>query len=464
MAIKTQKDLPENARPLWLKALSAVEQRNYSYAVSLLQAVLKDCPEFLDGRKLLRKSQLAAGPAKKSLFGGFSTQALKGSQLLKKDPTAALEAAEKALEGDPRSAQGNHLLKDAALALGMPETAIFALQTLSEADPKDTKVLHELADLCFEQGDLEKASATYTKILEINPADLIAAKRAKDTAAATTMKTGGWDTAKDYRDLIKNKDEAAALEQKSRVVKSEEAIADQIAELRAEVEKNPQSVDNSRRIADLYEQSNDLDNATAWYQYVNGITNGTDAWIVRKIADLQLKQLENGIKEREEWLAVAGGAHEESARIQGELEALRAQRGTMMLEEARRRVDRNPTDLLFKFELAEQLFIVGEYADAIRELQKARQNPNIRLKAIALLGRCYEKRGMNDLAAKQFTEAAAEMLAMDATKKEILYQLGLLYEKMGDAAKALDCFKQIYEVDYGYEDVADRVERSYSQG
>jgi hypothetical protein len=32
---------------------------------------------------------------------------------------------------------------------------------------------------------------------------------------------------------------------------------------------------------------------------------------------------------------------------------------------------------------------------------------------------------------------------------------------MGDVEKALACMKQIYEVDYGYRDVAERVESSY---
>ena len=32
---------------------------------------------------------------------------------------------------------------------------------------------------------------------------------------------------------------------------------------------------------------------------------------------------------------------------------------------------------------------------------------------------------------------------------------------MGNAEKSVDCMKQIYEVDYGYRDVAQRVESSY---
>jgi hypothetical protein len=52
---------------------------------------------------------------------------------------------------------------------------------------------------------------------------------------------------------------------------------------------------------------------------------------------------------------------------------------------------------------------------------------------------------------------------MDEMKKEVVYNLGLVYERMGNADKAIACMKQIYEVDYGYRDVAQRVESSYNQ-
>ena len=113
--------------------------------------------------------------------------------------------------------------------------------------------------------------------------------------------------------------------------------------------------------------------------------------------------------------------------------------------------------------MGEHLTNAGQYRDALPELQRARQNPNARLKAMNLLGRCYRELGMLDLAAKQLDEAASEMLVMDAVKKEIVYNLGLVYEQMGDAERYIDAMKKIYETDYGYRDVAARVESSYSR-
>jgi tetratricopeptide (TPR) repeat protein len=80
-----------------------------------------------------------------------------------------------------------------------------------------------------------------------------------------------------------------------------------------------------------------------------------------------------------------------------------------------------------------------------------------------LLGRCYGELGMLDLAMEQLEGASREIVSMDAMKKEILYNLGLVYEQLGEGEKLLGCMKQIYQADYGYKDVAKRVESSYKQ-
>jgi tetratricopeptide (TPR) repeat protein len=176
-----------------------------------------------------------------------------------------------------------------------------------------------------------------------------------------------------------------------------------------------------------------------------------------------MKQLDRRIREDEEYLAQRGGGDEKFAQKTTELEGAKKQRAEILIDDARKRLERNPTDLQLRYELGEHLTNAGQYRDALPELQRARQNPNARLKAMNLLGRCYRELGMLDLAAKQLNDAAKEMLVMDAVKKEIVYNLGLVYEQMGDAEKYIDAMKKIYESDYGYRDVAARVERSYSR-
>lgn len=464
MAVKTEKDLPEQFRATWLKAMSAMQLRNFGYAVQLLQPLLKANPEFLAGRQLARKAAVAKTSGKKGGLGGlssasFSTMKVQG--LIKKDPAAAMDAAEKILENEPYNAQVNQLLREAAMAANLPEVAAFALETIIEGNPRDTKILHELAKHHMQQGNPQKAVEIYNKISEITPNDLAALKGGKDAAAAASMQKGGWEREETtYRDLIKDKDQAVSLEQQGRVVRSEEMIDQLLAELHAKAEREPGVVDTARKIAELYEQKEDLENATNWFNYAASLSNNSDQSLVRKAADLHLKQFDIAIRAREDFIA-ANPDTEEAAQYQAELEAIKTQRAEFLLDEARKRVDRNPTDLQFRFELGEILAGLERYQEAIPELQKARMNPNVRIRSMCLLGQCFNARSMFDLAAKTLSDAAAELTAMDTVKKDVVYNLGLVYEKMGDKEKSISCMKQIYEVDYGYRDVAARVEGSY---
>ncbi|MEO7166890.1 MAG: tetratricopeptide repeat protein [Chthoniobacterales bacterium] len=466
MPVKNEKDLSDQLRATWLKAVAAIERRNFGYAIDLLQSVLRQEPEFLTGRQILRRAEVTRAKTEKKGFFNISTAPLavmKAQRELKKDPRKTIELVEKVLETGPYNPQANMLLKDAAIAAEFPEIAIFALETLLENEPTNEKFLHELGRLYHQYEQSDKAVEVYNRITEINPLDLDAVKLGKDASARASMKTGGWNEAQSYRDLIKDKEMAISLEQQGRMLLSDESIEDQINEVFVGHEADPQNIDLAKRLGSLHDQKNDLEGAVAWYQYAVDLTNRSDPGLVRKVTDLKMKQLESQIREDEQYLAAHEPNDEHFAGRTTGLETARKQRAVILIEDARKRLDRNPTDLQLRYELGEHLTNAGEYRDALPELQRARQNPNARLKAMNLLGRCYRELGMLDLAAKQLDEAAREMLTMDVVRKEIVYNLGLVYEQMGEAEKYITAMKQIYEIDYGYRDVAQRVEISYSR-
>ena len=464
MPTKTEKELNELQRSHWLKAVAAIELRNFGYAISLLQGILKQEPEFLTGRQLLRRAEVTKSKAAKKSFFNISIApiaVMKAQREVKKDPKHALEIIEKVLEEEPYNRQANLVLKEAAVAGGWPETGVFALQTLLEESPRDVKVLHELGRLYHEMGESDKEVEIYTRISEIEPLDAEAIRLGKDASARASMKTGGWTEAESYRDLIKDKEAAVSLEQQSRIQLTGDSLEQQIAEVYAKHQAEPQNVDFARRLAALHEQKDDFENAIAWYQYAADLTSQTDAGLVRKVTDLNMKRSERSIVEHEEFLATHGPEHEAHAERLHALQAARQKRAEVLIDSARKRSERNPTDLQLRFELGEHLVNARQYREALPELQRARQNPNARLKAMNLLGRCYRELGMFDLAVKQLEDASKEILTMDPMKKEIVYNLGLVFEQMGDPAKSVGCMKQIYEADYGYKDVAIRVESSY---
>ena len=466
MAIKPEKELSETQRSHWLKAVAAIELRNFGYAISLLQGILKQEPEFLTGRQLLRRAEVTKSKSAKKRFFNISTApiaVMKAQREIKKDPKRAVEMLEEILEKEPYNRQANLVLKQAAVAAGWPEIGVFALRTLLEEDPRDVKVLHELGRLHHDLRESDREVEIYNQITEINPLDAEALRLGKDASARASMTTGGWTQAVSYRDLIKDKEMAVSIEQQSRMRLTGESLDKQIAETYALQQAEPTNIDLARRLGALNEQKDDVAAAIGWYQYAADLTKGADAGLIRKVSDLKTKGLEREIAAHEEFLSTHAADHELSAKKSEELRVAKKKRAEILVEDARERVERNPTDLQLRFELGEHLVNAGRFREALPELQRARQNPNARLKAMNMLGRCYRDLGMLDLAMKQLEEASREILAMDAMKKEIIYNLGLVYERMGEGEKSLGCMKQIYEADYGYKDVATRVESSYQQ-
>jgi tetratricopeptide (TPR) repeat protein len=317
--------------------------------------------------------------------------------------------------------------------------------------------------LYHDVGDHENEVEIYNQLNAIDPLDAQSLRLGKDASARASMKRGGWTQAESYRDLIKDKDEAISLEQQSRIRLTGEALDQQIAETYARHHAEPGNVDFARRLGALSEQKDDLESAIRWYQYAADLAKGADTGLLRRISDLKIKCLEREIAALEEFLFTYSARDEVYAEKSEQLRAAKVSRAEILIANAQERVARNPADLQLRFELGENFFNAGRFREAVPELQRARQNPHARLKAMNVLGCCYRELGMLDLAVKQLEEASREILSMDAMKKEIVYNLGLIYERTGEREKSLACMKQIYEVEHGYKDVATRVESSYQE-
>src|ERR1700730_8775385 len=117
MAVKTEKELSETQRSHWLKAVAAIELRNFGYAISLLQGILKQEPEFLNGRQLLRRTEVTKSKTARKKFFNISTvpiAVMKAQREMKKDPKRAVEMIEEILENEPYHRQANLLLMELA--------------------------------------------------------------------------------------------------------------------------------------------------------------------------------------------------------------------------------------------------------------------------------------------------------------------------------------------------------------
>jgi tetratricopeptide (TPR) repeat protein len=185
-----------------------------------------------------------------------------------------------------------------------------------------------------------------------------------------------------------------------------------------------------------------------------GAEGVSDPALEKAISETHLKKFDHQLSQLD---PQAADYSEQLARIQADRQAFE-------IEDCKRRVEKYPNDLQIRFDLGELYLKSGKITEAIQEFQKAQANPHRRIQAMGYLGQCFARRGMNDLAARTLQNAIKEKAVFDEEKKELIYQLGLTFEKMGKKEEAIEQFKVIYETDIGYKDVGAKVDAYYSGG
>jgi tetratricopeptide (TPR) repeat protein len=466
MSLKSERDLNQTNRNQYSRAKQAAQSKNYDYAISLIQAVLKDEPLFLDGRRYLRAIEIqkyeALSSFNKQMLGmKVGSSAMKLSGAAKKEPAEQLLLAEEVLTLDPYHPKANALVAEAGIALGYPEFEAFSYETLAKGKPKDKAILNTLAQAYMKMKEAAKAEKTYERILEIDPRDGDALSGLKNASAAGASRSGGWETASDYRGVLKDAKGSEQMEQDAKVVKSADAIEEQIQINFQKHQAEPNNPLYTKMIAQLFLQKNDFGNAIDWFEAAYVAGNKIDSSLEKMIGDLRLKKAEQELQQLRATLAGLTDP-EQQAQQQAAIEQKETELNQVRLSLAEARVRAQPNEGEFRYDLGYALYRVGEYKRATEELQQSLKQPSVRYQALNLMGLCFMKRGMLDFAVKQLSLAESELPGMDELKKEIVYNLGLAYEASKQTEKSLEQWKKIYEVDMSYRDVAARVEASYN--
>ena len=461
MPEKNVSELPRELRDLYQKGTQALTRQNFEYAIAILNQVLSKDPSCFECRQALRAAQFknagnSGGFFKKMLGGASSSPAIAKAQMsLKKDPIETIKTLEEALNSDPSNSAAHKLLAEAALAADFPKTACFSYEIILKNSPKDYNVAMEYAQALSRAGQAAKAESVLVDLQRAYPHKPQIGQALKDLSARKTLSEGYEQLADgqgSYRDILRNKEEAISLEQQNREVKTDDVAERLIRQYTARLAQEPRNVKLMREIAELYAQKKEFDKALEYCQKIKSTEGGNDPSFERFAADIALKKFDHGLTQLD---PNAPDYADCVARIEAEREAFQ-------LEECKSRAERYPTDLQIRFELGELYFKAGKINEALAEFQKAQANPNRRIQAMAYLGQCFARKGMNDMAARRLQDAIKEKAGFDDEKKELLYQLGSVLEKMGKTDDAIEQFKQIYEADIGYKDVSAKVDAYYA--
>jgi len=466
MSEVSEANISRRVRELFDKGLVAMERNNMPYAMDMFMAALELEPRFFKCRKFLRAasirylnetrggkvSHLATTLAGLSLFLRAKWALHSG------DATKALDIAEKLLRTDPLNMQFVHLLCEVAMKMDMQEVALHALTTAREYYREDVALLQELGNLFVEVNQPGEARKCFEAVLALRPHDGKAMQALKNAMARDTMMRGGWDEAatgkeaSGYRKIIKDVKEATVLEAESKASRDEHNTELLVRDTEAKVKAEPENVNYRRALARLYVQLSRFEDAVHALEEGRRLGGGADPQLDQALTEVRLKQFDAEITQCRENGDLAGVAAKEKARSE------------FYFKDIKGRVERYPNDLVLRFEFGRLLFENGQYNEAIQQLQMAQRNPKYHGQARYYLGMCFMQKAQYDMAKEELGKAADELPQMNDLKKEIYYQLGTLLEKTGNFTEAAEkYYKEVYQADIGFKDVAAKIERAYKK-
>jgi len=438
------------------RAEQEVKRKNFDHAMTLYREILQIDPDCGDARSGIRMA------AFKKFEKRYPSALERGALNLPNNlmlPFARMFKAhnwivslcEASLRRDPKNPKLNHKLGHALLALGHSNSAEAAFRVVTEFDARDIQSLKILGRLYTDKKEIEKALECYEKALKINPRDQEAGKMRKDLAAEGAIQRGGYEQATHARDLAKSDRQLKEAERSRKIVRTADEISEAIEELQEEIAEAPDDVNLRIRLGRLQLQGRHYDDAVDTLLAAQKL-EGENGDIIDLLGEARIRRFEGRIQEAEaEATAGEEGADDRLRRLKREYLELQ-------VEEGRRRVEAQPTDMSLRFRLGGSLLKADELDDAIEQFQHSVKDPKHKVASLHLLGRAFAAKGILDLATKQFNEAAGQIAGMTDLRKEILYELAQVHERGQGASEALAVYKEIYEADIGYKDVGQRIQ------
>lgn len=458
----TLESAPVPLRDMFRRGFTALERGNLNYAIDMFSHCVEKEPQFLQARRFLRAAEI-----KRLLISGKPNPVIRGIAALRGVPgylaaaillksgkeMEALRAAEKLMRIDPLNMMFVKLLGQAAEAADMPEIAIQTLAMVREQCPDNAELMNQLGALYMKTNQTELARECFEKLCDLRPNDGGALKALKDAEAIHSMSRDGWVVTAaaggSFRNMIKDEKEAEVLEKDSKAVKTEADVEALIAESLAKIGREPDNVNYRRGLANLYSSVKRFPEAIEALKEAQRVAGGRDPQLDSAMSYYRIQQYNMDIEQLRSRGDQAGASR------------LEQERDAFAFEDIKERVARYPNELQLRFEYGEKLFRRELINEAVQQFQLAQRNAQRRIKSLYYIGLCFKLKKQYDLAVSQFEQAAAEQATMDDTKKDILYELGLVLEAAGNPQKAMEHYKRIYQADIGYKDIAARIEKGY---
>jgi tetratricopeptide (TPR) repeat protein len=452
----------EKARTFFERGEEVAATDNFDYAIDLYLEGLKRSPDEVElGHKPLR--QLA-----------FIRQAKGGkkpSMLEKLRPSRAKEPLEKMLNAayflarDPENLAYAEALLRAASEGNYSKVVSWIGDVLLKAnmslDKPSLELFLLLRDCYLKAGIHERAIVTLQWAAKLKPDSQELREELRNLSADLTMTKGKYGQDGDFSNSIKDKDIQTQLQSQDKAVKTEDYRLRAVEAARKTLADKPDSPTNLIRLADALADIGDGKSEDQAIELMESSYKRTGSFSFKKhsgeLAIRAWKRRARDIKKRLD-------TEPENSVLKAAFEQASNKLGIIELEHYKKCVENYPTDAGLKYQLGLCYLKSAMFDDAIPMFQEARRDPRNNVNALMKIGIAFFMKGWFTDALDVFKEAIDTYeIKDDGIAKELQYNLGRTYEQQGDKANALEIYRKLAQIDYGYKDVRVRVDALRSE-
>jgi tetratricopeptide (TPR) repeat protein len=446
------------AKLFFEKGAAAAVNNNFDYGINMFIEGLRCKPDALqDGHLPLRELALS-----RQVKGGKKPTMMERLKYLRgKTPLEQMLNAEYLFAKDPdHLPYAEHMLK-AAVSGGYNQTAkwiadlLFAANNASQSPSVSTYLL--LKDSYAAIGLWDRALAACKYAARIRPDDDEIGDEVQRLSAEMTVARGKYDQAGDFRKSIKDREMQEKLQSQQAVVKTEDYRRSAVELAREAYEEDPETALNifglAEALADLHTDQGEQE---AIKLLEDAYRKRQDFSFRERAGLILISQIKRKMRETEAALE----NNPEDSTIKSRLAGLMAQLNKAEMEHYGLCVRNYPTDLKAKYEYGVRLVRNKRFDEAIPLFQDAQRDPRHKTAAMDKIGLCFFMKGWFADAVDIFTQAIdGYEIKDDDTAKELRYNLARSYEEQGEKPKALEIYRKLAQLDFGFKDVSQRVDK-----
>ncbi|MCI0492466.1 MAG: hypothetical protein L0Z07_05985 [Planctomycetes bacterium] len=374
------------------------------------------------------------------------------------------QAASVALRHNPWDTTTLLAVADAYEQIGSDECLLFILRWALEASPKNPVVNRRAALTLARLGQFDQAISCWQRVEHAKPGDEEAAKAISQLSVEKTIQKGGYNqnllqggpgNAAELEEALHDRNAKTSTGTVPATGAKDAAESHREEALVAAIAAQPAEIANYLKLAELFFGQERHREAEEILTRALAATGGGDLRVREQLEDAHLRRAHHQVV-----IAQSRAEREKTEEASDLARRMAVQANQAEMEVFAARSSRDPGNLLLKYELGLRCKRAGKYREAIQAFQAARDDMRHKALVQLHLGESFQHIRQFKLALSSYEAAIEATDAMQPDSKKLaLYRAGVLAAELGERERAEKYLTELAAIDFGYRDVADRLDK-----